>query len=208
MMVFFGMLPHDRMERIIHTTLQQIQQHAPKCWNGADIPMANVGRLFGAKLYVPIQNEDQWPIPKNDNDNDDDNTPEDASLPKLEYLSGVWLSKVYMGNADQHLFQRTTILRRMPILHHNHLPYPNWNIYPACGCPKSTWAMPTNTFSNGSTTRNYTSKTTMACRFIPTMDTVTGLSPIPIHRVMRGLWYKAMTPIRRSSSFSSRYRMS
>ena len=106
MMVFFGMLPHDRMERIIHTTLQQIQQHAPKCWNGADIPMANVGRLFGAKLYVPIQNEDQWPIPKKDNTSGDDISSQSSpSLHKLEYLSGVWLSIVYMGNADQHFFQ-------------------------------------------------------------------------------------------------------
>uniref|UniRef100_A0A7S3DQ97 Uncharacterized protein n=1 Tax=Entomoneis paludosa TaxID=265537 RepID=A0A7S3DQ97_9STRA len=90
MLVFFGNIQEERMEKVVLNTRQKIVVDAPTCWDEEGLVLANVGRLFGCKLYHSIQNADA--MPKHENG---------SSMHSVEYLSGVWLSKVYIGKYDE-----------------------------------------------------------------------------------------------------------
>ncbi|KAL7577618.1 hypothetical protein ACA910_015137 [Epithemia clementina (nom. ined.)] len=84
MRTFFGTIREERMDKLIKSKRSKIAKNGS--WDPEGLVLTDLGRPFRCKLYFSV--------------NDEDNLP---SKFKVEYLSGVWLSKVYKGEYGQFL---------------------------------------------------------------------------------------------------------
>ena len=86
---FMGAIREERMDQVIKAKRSQVVKQG--LWDPEGLVLTDVSRPFKSKLLFSIKH-----------DVDDQDALRDDTL-KVEYLSGIWLSKVYVGEYGQFL---------------------------------------------------------------------------------------------------------